>query len=192
VLSTAVVAHAHGPDTAASRLISALKKGGCVVVMRHASSPAQPPIRAEADADNVNLERQLDKRGRSGAAAMGTALRRLRILVTDVWTSPTFRARQTARLAKLHRVKTDERLGDGGQSMQGATEVQFARLRALAAERPGRGNALIITQQPNIAGAFPGLSDVSDGESLVFRPDGRGGTQLLGRIKIDDWSHLVP
>jgi len=159
--------------------------------MRHASSPAQPPIRAEADADNVNLERQLDARGRSAAAAMGKALRRLKILVTDVWTSPTFRARQTARLAKLNRIKTDERLGDGGQSMQGATEVQVAWLRSLAAARPGRGNTLVITHQPTIAGAFPGLADVSDGESLVFKPDGRGGTALVGRIRIDDWPVLA-
>jgi hypothetical protein len=75
--------------------------------------------------------------------------------------------------------------------MQGATEVQVEWLRALAAARPGRGNTLIITHQPNIAGAFPGLGDVSDGESLVFKPDGQGGTSLVGRIRIDDWPVLA-
>jgi hypothetical protein len=34
------------------------------------------------------------------------------------------------------------------------------------------------------------LTDVADGESLVYGPDGKGGAMLLGRIKIEEWPSL--
>jgi phosphohistidine phosphatase SixA len=40
-------------------------------VVRHASSPAQPPDAASANADNTKRERQLDASGRADASAMG-------------------------------------------------------------------------------------------------------------------------
>jgi hypothetical protein len=48
-------------------LVNALKQGGYVIVMRHASSPAVPPDKEHANADNTKLERQLDAAGRAGA-----------------------------------------------------------------------------------------------------------------------------
>ena len=45
-------------------LIKALRQGGYVIVMRHASSPREVPTKLTADAGNVKLERQLDEAGR--------------------------------------------------------------------------------------------------------------------------------
>jgi hypothetical protein len=45
---------------------------------------------------------------------------------------------------------------------------------------------------PNISRAFPQITGVTDGESLIFRPDGKGGTVLVGRIKIEEWPNLRP
>ena len=58
-------------------LIKALRQGGYVIVMRHASSPREVPTKLTADAGNVKLERQLDEAGRAGSVAMGRALRDL-------------------------------------------------------------------------------------------------------------------
>lgn len=41
-------------------LVAALREGGYVIVMRHASSPREEPDERTANADNVNRERQLD------------------------------------------------------------------------------------------------------------------------------------
>ena len=187
-LATSADLHAQmltGPD-----LVAALRSGGLVIVMRHASSPRQPPAKEAAQPDNVTLERQLDAAGRASATAMGDALRRLKIPVGDVLTSPTFRARETVRYAQLANAKAVDELGDGGQSMQGAAEKQGAWLREKAAA-PSRGtNPILVTHMPNIARAFPDITDVADGESLVFRPDGKGGSSLIGRIPIDAWGAL--
>jgi hypothetical protein len=38
--------------------------------------------------------------------------------------------------------------------------------------------------------ADPVLADLKDGESAVFTPDGRGGFELRGRIRVEDWASL--
>ena len=50
----------------ADRLVASLRQGGCVLVMRHASSPREAPDRQTANSDNVKMERQLDERGQFG------------------------------------------------------------------------------------------------------------------------------
>lgn len=173
-----------------SEVIRQLQAGGLVLVMRHARSPRETPAREQAQPDNRSLERQLDAEGRAGAAAMGEALRRLRIPIGTVLTSPAYRTIETLRHAGYSSFTTADELGESGQSMQPATEAQSAWLRARAAQPPAGGNVLMVTHQTNIARAFPGSEAVAEGEVLVLRPDGRGGTTLVGRIPIDAWPRL--
>src|SRR3989442_15372367 len=98
-------------------LVSALRQGGYIIVMRHASSPRETPDKQTANADNVNAERQLDAAGRASAAAMGKALRDLRIPIGEVLTSPTYRAFETIRFAQWANPKSYAELGDNGQGM---------------------------------------------------------------------------
>jgi phosphohistidine phosphatase SixA len=158
--------------------------------MRHASSPREVPTAQTANADNPKLERQLDEPGRAGAAAMGQALRDLKIPVGDVFTSPTYRALETVKYARLANATPVAALGDGGQSMQGVAEADAAWLRAKAAEAPARGNTIIVTHMPNLSRAFPAWGAVADGETIVVRPDRKGGDAPIGRVKIEEWSKL--
>ena len=181
---------AQAPTLSGAALISALQKGGYVIVMRHASAPRDLPTKQTANPDNVKLERQLDESGRAGATSMGDALRRLKIPIGAVLTSPTYRALETARLARLENPKTAEELGDGGQSMQGGTDAQAAWLQKKVTDLPAGNNSVLVTHSPNITRAFPSASDVSEGEALVFGADGKGGAALMARIKIDEWLRL--
>ena len=182
---------AQGQSRVPEGLIAALRGGGVVLVMRHASSPREAPAKDLANADNVALERQLDEAGRRDATAMGEALRTLRIQIGTVFTSPTYRAMETVRLGRLGVPNTVPELGDGGRSMQGVTETEASWLRAKVTEAPRLGNTLIVTHQPNLARAFPDWgSTVADGETVVLRPDGQGGSSMLGRIRIEEWPRL--
>lgn len=172
-----------------SALVNALRRGGYVIVMRHASSPPGAPDARTANRDNTSRERQLDAAGRAASAAMGEALRRLMIPIGEVFTSPTYRARETVRLLEVGTATAVDELGDGGRSMQNATDAQSAWLKKIVTRIP-TGNSLVVTHMPNIARAFPDIADVSDGESLIFRPDGRGGTRLAARVTIEEWPHL--
>lgn len=189
-LAGALMTTARAQTLEGTALVAALRSGGHVIVMRHASSPRQTPDKQAANADNVTLERQLDEAGRASATAMGEALRRLKIPIGEVLTSPTYRARETVRFAQLPNAKSVDELGDGGQSMKTAAEEQGAWLRRKTGELPRGTNAVFVTHMPNIARAFPDLMDVADGEALVFGSDGKGGSRLVARIKIDQWRAL--
>lgn len=183
----------YGQALSGEALIRALQHGGHVIVMRHASSPREAPSPQNADADNVNHDRQLDQAGRASAIAMGKALRKLRIRIGEVYTSPTYRARETAQLAQLPNPRTIIELGDGGRSMQNITENQAEWLRNRAAQLPSGVNTVIVTQFPNISGAFPQwASGLADGEALVLGSDGKGGVALIGRITIQEWPQFRP
>src|SRR5437773_239763 len=164
-------------------LVKALREGGYVIVMRHASSPRETPDSKTANPDNLKLERQLDEAGRASAIAMGKALRDLKIPVGEVLTSPTYRALETVRFAQLPDPKPSAELGDNGQSMQGGTEAQAAWLKKRVTQAAKGTNAVCVTHMPNISRAFPEASRVSDGEALKFHPDGKGGAARVGRIK---------
>jgi phosphohistidine phosphatase SixA len=190
-MNWAAVAVMAGQTSSQDELINRLRQGGYVLVMRHASSPREAPSKDVANADNTKLERQLDEAGRQNATAMGEAIRKLRVPIGTVLTSPTYRAMETVRLARLESPTIVNELGDGGQSMQGITEAQAAWLRTRVTETPRSGNTVLVTHQPNLSRAFPDWgSSVADGETVILRPDGKGGYALAGRIPIEEWSHL--
>ena len=183
---------AHAQTLSGEELVKALRQGGYVIVMRHASSPRETPSKQIANPDNVALERQLDEVGRTTATAMGKALRDLKIPVGDVFTSPTYRALETIRLEQWANPKPAPELGDNGRSMQGGTEAQAAWLQKKVTQLPSRTNTILVTHLPNLTGAFPKLATgVEDGESLIFGPDGKGGATLVARVKIEDWPSLL-
>jgi phosphohistidine phosphatase SixA len=136
------------------------------------------------------MERQLDEAGRAGSAAMGKALRDLKIPVGEVLSSPTYRALETVRLAQLSNPQVHAELGDGGQSMQVVAETQGAWLRERATRLPKGTNTVIVTHMPNIARAFPDWGAVADGEIVVVGQDGKSAARPVGRIKIEEWSRL--
>jgi phosphohistidine phosphatase SixA len=178
---------------AGDALIKALRQGGYVLVMRHTSSPREAPSQATANPDNVKLERQLDETGRTTATAMGNALRRLKIPIGSVVASPTYRALETVRFAQLPSPRIQAELGDGGQSMGGVSEAQSAWLKQQVLALPTGTNTILVTHLPNMAKAFPQeTSGLSDGETLVFGADGKGGSMLVARIKIEQWPTMEP
>jgi phosphohistidine phosphatase SixA len=170
-------------------LVAALRQGGYVLVMRHTHSPEARPEKAAADAENTNLERQLDEVGRDTAVAMGEAIRKLGITIGGVLSSPTYRALETVRLASFGRAQTFAELGDGGASMQRIAESPADWLRKRAGEQPRAGtDTVMVTHLPNLMAAFGQTArGAADGEALVFRPDGKGNVELIARIKVEDW-----
>lgn len=190
-------------------LMDALRQGGYIIVMRHTSSPPNPPERAAADPRNTKLERELDETGRESARAMGEAMRSMHIQVGKVLSSPTFRALQGVRLAGFGEPEVATELGferdatpgqaPQGQGMQGQgmrvpiDPASSDWLRKAAAEKPRAGtNTVIMTHVPNIVGAFGrDVGPIPDGGAVVFRPDGKGGVELVGRVKIEEWPQFA-
>ena len=183
---------AHAQSLTGEALVKALRQGGCVIVMRHASSPREVPDKQTANPDNLKPERQLDETGRTTSAALGKALRDLKIPIGDIFTSPTYRALETLRLAQLPNPKPIPELGDNGQSMAGGTEAQAAWLQKIVTQFPTGTNTLVVTHFPNLTRAFPQqAAGVEDGEALIFGPDGKGGAKVVARVQIEDWPKMM-
>lgn len=189
-LAPVALAHAR---LAGSELVQALHRGGFVLVMRHASAPLAAPPRAKADPENPRAERQLDEAGREQARQIGAAIRRLGVPIGVVLVSPTYRTRETARLAGLLHARTAEDLGEGPRGMSPAAGRGRARwLEHEVAQPPVAGtNTLLITHAPNMVAAFGAQAKgIAAGEILVLRPDGHGGSTPVARITPQEWTAL--
>ena len=197
LLSILAMLLATGPSQAQSlsgdAVGKALRKGGYIIMMRHATSPREVPDKQTANQDNVKPERQLDQQGRASAAAMGKALRELKIPIGDVLSSPTYRTLETVRYAQFGTPQPYAELGDNGQSMQGGTAAQAAWLQKRATEFPTRTNTIIVTHLTNLTGAFPQQAlGLAEGEAIIFGSDGKGGMTLVARVKIEEWPKMRP
>lgn len=171
-------------------LVRQLQKGGFVLVMRHAQSPDAAPTAKEAESDNTALERQLGAQGKTSARELGQALRRLRIPIGQIYSSPAYRARETLRLAGLGAPRLVMQLAEGPRGMQGsAGRAQMQWLQQAVTQVPSNGtNTLIETHAPNITGAFgPAAANIDAGEMIVFSP--QRGT-AVGRMTVAQWKQL--
>jgi len=173
-----------------SSLAAALRDGGFVIVMRHANSPRQPPDAAHANPENIKQERQLDETGRRDAQAMGSELKRLRIPLNEVLSSPTYRALETARLMNVATVQPVDELGNEGMAATSEARTTWLR-QQVARKTPAGQNRLLITHGPNISAAFADFSTgMEEGEALIFDPRGMNGPVMVQRIRIGDWAGL--
>src|SRR5262245_60727552 len=74
----------YGQALTPTQWVSRLEQGGLVIVLRHARSPREVPDEKTANPGNTTRERQLDQMGREDAAAIGMAMRTLKIPVGAV------------------------------------------------------------------------------------------------------------
>jgi len=172
------------------KLAATLREGGFVIVMRHANSPRQAPDAGTANPDNTGHERQLDAAGRRDAGAMGAALKRLKIPVNEILSSPTYRALETARLIDAGKARAVEELGNEGMAASSEARTAWLRKEVGRSTQPG-GNRLLITHGPNISAAFPEYSaGMAEGEALIFDPRGSAGPVMVQRMRIGEWEGL--
>ena len=174
--------------------IAALRDGGYVIVLRHGTTHADQIDAKPFDAADTVHQRQLNDQGRATAKAMGNALCRLNVPVSEIRSSQYNRAVETGTSLGLGKVSATEALNEGGTTtMAQGNDVQGAALRKLAATSPPAGaNVILVTHKPNIVGAFgKDWSDVSEGEATIVRPDGKGGFTVVARVLAADWPRLA-
>ena len=185
---------AQAEPLAGADLVNALRHGGFVLVMRHAN--AVEVDKTTANPDNTKLERQLDLAAKNQTNTIAVAFKNMRLPVGNTWSSPAYRALETAKYAGLPAPKADPKLGDEGVDMTKSPAIASpetgAYLKAKAAELPRADtNSVIVTHLPNITAAFgDGLKDIAPAETLVFQPDGKGGAELVARVKGGEWHQM--
>jgi phosphohistidine phosphatase SixA/plastocyanin len=176
------------------RLVTALKQGGYVIVLRHG---ATNPNQADTDPlhrDNIAAQRLLSPQGREIATRVGDSFRLLGIPLGKVYSSEFNRAAETAKLVGAKNVTTTPDLTEGGLVVSPAENARRAKaLKGMASTPPESGvNTLIVTHKPNILDAFgEDWFDSKEGEASVFKPDGSNDLVLVARVQAADWIKAV-
>jgi phosphohistidine phosphatase SixA/plastocyanin len=176
------------------RLVTALKQGGYVIVLRHG---ATNPNQADTDpfhTTNIASQRLLSAQGREVAVRVGDSFRILGIPLGKVYSSEFNRATETAKLVSGKSVTTTPDLTEGGLVVPPAENARRAKaLKTMASTTPDAGvNTLIVTHKPNILDAFgEDWFDSKEGEASVFKPDGSNSLVLVARVQPADWIKAV-
>src|ERR1700730_8742752 len=176
------------------RLVTAMKQGGYVIVLRHG---ATNPNQADTDPlhrDNITSQRLLSPQGREIATRVGDSFRLLGIPLGKFYSSEFNRATETAKLVSGKSVTTTPDLTEGGLVVSPAENARRAKaLKTMVSARPDPGvNTLIVTHKPNILDAFgEDWFDSKEGEASVFKPDGSNDLVLVARVQAADWIKAV-
>jgi len=182
----AVVLAVLGPSTARAEesVWGALRGGGKIVILRHASTEpglGDPP---GFRLDDCATQRNLSEAGRAEARRIGAAFVRRAVPVARVLSSRWCRCVETARLA-FGRVEPwsplDSFFDDRSREPQ-----QTRAVLTLIAEPFTGGNLILVTHQVNIT-ALTGIVPAM-GEMVVLSPEPGGKFRIVGRLGPADFS----
>jgi hypothetical protein len=177
-------------------LVSSLKAGGHVIVIRHVATDDSQKDVYPFKFDDMTAQRQLSEAGREMARQLGAAITRLGVPIGEVDTSRLNRAVETGRLLAGKDVSPVDELTDSGAGSVSAMANPEGRnaklgrfLRDFVNTSPKAGlNTFVITHKTNIADAFgKDFSDVREGEALVFKPGVSGPAVLVTRVQAGEW-----
>lgn len=195
-LLTTVGGHAAPPTSLDGKaLVEALREGGYNIYFRHVATnwSQSDDVRERDDWLDCDPERmrQLSDAGRADAIAIGNAMRRLRIPISEVLASPYCRTQETARLMAVGPVEasTDVMNLRAAQYFGGRAAIVASAQRLLASLPPGTGNRVIVAHGNVAQAATPAYP--SEGEGLVFKPGEDGKFYLVGRIETKQWAGLL-
>jgi phosphohistidine phosphatase SixA len=190
LVSLAVLAGGCGDDEPAAPapqdpIVSALREGGNVLVIRHATADAE--INRQELLRSCLLQRNLTEAGREQAREIGEGIRALRIPIGEVRSSPMCRTRDTARLAFGDVTLDRDLVSPGVIGTEADDERRAEAMRAMVEDVPPAGeNTVLVTHTGNIGSAL-GEETVAEGEVLVYGED----LELIGRVPVEKWAELV-
>ena len=171
--------------------IDRLRQGGFVIFFRHGETGRVSFDRPTAVMGDCSTQRNLDEVGRAQVRQLGEDFKALKIPVGKVLTSEFCRCWQHA----------EAMFGKGGYtitdklslplSFPGVTEADRkksnADLAAMLSEKPAAGTNTVLVSHGNNMQMLTGYNPGTQGEAVIFRPDGAGYTRLASVLP-GDWT----
>lgn len=161
-------------------LVEALRKGGFVFYMRHALQIVPTP--------GPCVGSNLQPKGEADAIAVGAAIRALKIPIGRVMSSEPCRNLDTAKLLDLGSTEVTIDLNPGGAPP--GFDLGAARTRRFA-EVPREGTNTILISHVHGSRKKSEWLHLELAEIIVFKPDGKGGSEPVARIRVERWAELM-
>ena len=172
--------------------IDGLRRGGFVIFFRHGETGRVSYDRPTAVMGACSTQRNLDEMGQAQVRQLGEDFKALRIPVGKVLTSEFCRCWQHA----------EAMFGKGGYtitdklslppSFPAVTEADRkksnADLAAMLSEKPAAGTNTVLVSHGNNIQMLTGYNPGTQGEAVVFRPDGAGSYTRLVSVMPSDWT----
>jgi len=176
-------------------LVDALRHGGYNIYFRHAATDwTQHDQVSEAgdwtSCDPVEM-RQLSDAGRQTAAAIGDALRELKIPVGQVLASPYCRTIETARLMNVGPVETTTDIMNMRVAQYfGGSSAIAERTRRRLSMLPQEAANTILVAHGNVLVTATGVYP-QEAEAIVFQPRVDGTFAFIARLSPQEWARLA-
>jgi phosphohistidine phosphatase SixA len=172
-------------------LARALQQGGLVLAMRHAATDFSTPDQDPVDLADCRTQRNLSAQGRAEARTIGRGVRRLKLRIGAVLSSPFCRTKETARLAFGRFTVSPALLNTIVAEHDAGWRRQIRAARRLLGRKPALGTLTVLVTHGSVVGDTTGHT-LAEGETLVFRPLGSSRFRLLGRVLAREWRTLRP
>lgn len=175
-----------------STLIKHLRAGGYVLYMRHGTSDASRPDRAPSvDLADCSTQRPLTPEGRVLAAAVGASIRKAKIPVGDIYSSPLCRAKESAEAAFGRNFVINPLLMyTSNLTDEEKVPIVAETRRLLSAPVKAGTNRVLVAHAPNMMDVI-GLFPKPEGSVIVIRPLGNNTFEYVASITPDAWAGLT-
>jgi len=173
-------------------LVKQLRDGGYVLYLRHGNTDTSRPDRVPSvDLNDCSTQRPLTEEGLRVVTRVGEAIRKAKIPVGEIFSSPLCRAKESAAAAFGANFVIDNLLMYTANMTSEEKKPVIDKTRALlSAPVPAHTNRVLVAHAPNLMdlmGYFP----KPEGTLVVFRPLGNGGFEYLGNIAPQQWQEVL-
>jgi phosphohistidine phosphatase SixA len=151
---------------------------GYVLLLRHTIAPGV------GDPENFKLndcstQRSLSQLGREDAKAVGDWLKRRDIKISRVESSRWCRAKETAQLLGIGRVRLNSNLDSLFESKDPAKAIQTVRVKKQIVDWRNKSGLLVLVGHFVNIGAVAGVG-VGSGEGVLVKADSKGKITVVG------------
>ena len=151
---------------------------GYVLLLRHALAPGV------GDPENFKLndcstQRNLSEIGRADAKAIGLWLKRRDIKIARVESSRWCRAKESAQLLDIGRVRLNSNLDSLFESADPAKSIQTIRVKKQIVDYRNKSGLLVLVGHYINIGAVTGVG-VESGEGVLVKADSKGKITVVG------------
>jgi hypothetical protein len=172
-------------------LLAELKKGGYVIYFRHFETGQDYADQVTAEVTNCWTQRRVNTQGFRDAQRIGKFIYDQKIGIGRVVASPFCRTWQSADLAfgRHERIDALKILPTKDYTPE-QNAVMKAGVMPFLATAPAAGmNTVIMAHDDNLTASGGPLLEIQ-GEAAIAKPDGKGGFEIIARLKPDQWTTL--